>query len=153
MFVGLGPTLMMRDDVDPTRLSQSSPQWQDAITEYETAFDEIVNIEAAIGSVRVADSEEHVMAVQILTEAWLRSFLQYWDRNALAFVAMMKGDDKRYRELRQKEAQADEAVKNFRGKLALSIRNLHDENPSQFASFAPSENDLIDLGLEDLVHD
>lgn len=151
MFVGLGPRVMAKGGNDPEDTRRFAEAVDKAVEEFDADFADLRNAAIAVEVVRVADSDEHIMGVQIVTEYFMRSVLRQYHHEASAFIAMVEGDQRKHEENRKLAEYYENDAAQIRPKFGDAIRELHRERPDQFQDFGLSENDLIDLGVADLA--
>lgn len=125
--------------------------WDRAAEEFEKELQQLVEVQRALEAVGIAVSEKHMMVVHVGTEIFLKAWTLYHYEDARATQARMKGDERAFRQPFLLSEQHRHAAAEAKSKLALVVRQLHDLRLDQFDDLGMSENNLIDLGLEDLV--
>lgn len=124
--------------------------WGRAVSEYQRRFDQLRKAEDAVATFRLSDSEPQLLAVQMGAELLARCLIQHHHCAALAFQAMLNGDKQTFDKNWALSKGYEQMANANKGKLSAAIRDLRDERHDQFAKLGISENNLIDLGFNDL---
>jgi hypothetical protein len=127
------------------------------LTQAAARFDEehaqLLEACRALMVVRIADEFPLLLGVHITIEGFVGWLTQYYRQDALLTMALFTGDKRKAKRLQELASKYEEAVEKAKQHVRSAVRALHDEALVQYVDLGLSSNNLIDLGLEDLVEE